>query len=247
MGNFSVTVLLPVINETFSLRQTVDIIAERNPGSIEEFLIICCERTTEESRKTIEDLRQVYGNKIVVLEQRLPFLGGAIRDAFEICRGTHVVVMASDLETDPYLVKQMIEEARNAPEMIITTTRWRGGRFKGYQPVKLVLNYIFQKLFSFLYGVSLTDMTYGYRILPVGLMKAIRWEELRHPFLFETILKPLRLGVKVKEIPTVWSARQEGESQNTFFENFAYFKIGLKVRFAHKSQIVITTKTGPTT
>lgn len=237
MTNFSVSILLPVINETFSLRQTVDITAADNLEFIKEYVIICCERTTEESRKTIEDLRQVYGEKIVVLEQKLPFLGGAIRDAFEICQGTHVVVMASDLETDPSLVKQLIAEARNAPDTIITTTRWKGGRFKGYNPVKLVLNFVFQKLFSFLYGVNLTDMTYGYRILPVQLMNSIHWEELRHPFLFETILKPLRLGVKAKEIPTVWSARQEGESQNTFFENFSYFRIGFKVRFGRKAQI----------
>ncbi|MBN1182410.1 MAG: glycosyltransferase family 2 protein [Bacteroidales bacterium] len=235
--NFSVSILLPVINETFSLKQTINVIEEANNRYIEEFIIVYCKKTTDESWKVINELMDIYDNKIILLEQKLPYLGGAMRDAFEICKGTHVIIMASDLETDPVLVKQFIEEALNAPDMIITATRWKGGQFKGYNPLKLVLNYVFQKLFSLLYGVNLTDMTYGFRILPVKLVNSIRWEELRHPFLFETLLKPLKLGVRVKELPTKWNARLEGNSQNTFFRNFAYFKIGIKVRFMNISQI----------
>jgi hypothetical protein len=81
-------------------------------------------------------------------------------------------------------------------------------------------------------------MTYGFRIFPAALVHSIQWEELRHPFLFETILKPLRLGVRVKEIPGVWAVRKEGESQNTFFRNFEYFPIGLKVRFTDKEKLL---------
>ena len=240
MSQFSVSVLLPVINETFSLKQTVDIIASSSAEFIEEYLIICCKKTTAESRKAIADLQQVYGSKIAVLEQKLPFLGGAVRDAFDICKGTHVIMMASDLETDPSLVKQLIEEEMKSPDMIITATRWKGkgGGFKGYNPVKLVFNFLFQKMFSLLYGVSLSDMTFGYRIFPSRLVKSIRWEEVRHPFLFETVLKPLRLGVKVKEIPSVWEARQEGESANTFFRNFEYFKTGVRIRFYSRNKIL---------
>ena len=81
-------------------------------------------------------------------------------------------------------------------------------------------------------------MTFGYRIFPTKLVRSIRWEEVRHPFLFETVLKPLRLGVKVKEIPSVWKARQEGESANTFFRNFEYFKTGIRIRFYSKNKIL---------
>jgi hypothetical protein len=75
-------------------------------------------------------------------------------------------------------------------------------------------------------------MTYAYRIFPTKLLQAIEWTELRHPLLFETVIKPLRLGVKVMEIPGTWRARTEGESQNTFARNFEYFRIGLRVRMA---------------
>jgi len=236
--DFSVSVILPVINETFSLKQTVEIIVSENPSDICEYLIVFCKKTTEGSLTAIKELQSQYGSKIVLMEQKLPFLGGAVRDALDICKGTHVIMMATDLETDPHLVKEFIALERNNPDTIITATRWKTkGGFSGYDPFKLILNWVFQKFFSALYRTSLSDMTYGFRIFPLELLRSINWEELRHPFLFETVLKPLRLGVKVTEIPTKWEARKEGESQNPFLVNFLYFKTGIKIMFQSKNSI----------
>ncbi|HSE43422.1 MAG TPA: glycosyltransferase family 2 protein [Acidobacteriota bacterium] len=238
-AKISVSIILPVTDETFSLRQTLDIIASTCGDEIKEFIIVIYKKTTEESLKVIQQLQKDYGQKIIVHTQKLPFLGGAVREGFDLSTGTHVIMMASDLETDPNLVPKLIDEEKKDPEMIVTATRWaKGGGFEGYNPLKFFLNYAFQKFFSILYGTSLTDMTYGYRIFPTPLVHSIHWEELRHPFLFETILKPLRLGVRVKEIPGVWAVRKEGESQNTFFRNFEYFPIGLKVRFTEKNKLL---------
>jgi|SRR6185312_8706800 len=236
---FSASIILPVINETFSLTQTVDIIASENPSDICEYIVVVCKKTTEKSRETIKELQLRYGSKIILLEQKLPFLGGAVRDAFDICKGTHVVMMASDLETDPHLVKEFIKLSKENPQIIVTSTRWKTkDGFKGYNPIKLAFNWIFQFFFSILYRTSLSDMTYGYRIFPSETVKAIVWEELRHPFLFETVIKPLRLGIKVVEIPTKWEARKEGESQNTFFRNFEYFRIGIRGLFYSRKRIL---------
>ena len=190
----SVSIVLPAINETVSLQQTVQLILESS---------------------------------------------GALREAFDLATGSHVVMMASDLETDPRDVPVLIAEARRNPGAIITASRWReGGGFQGYSPVKLVANRIFQKFFSLLYATHLSDMTYGYRLLPTWVVQSVRWEELRHSFFFETLVKPLRLGIPVVEIPSHWKARSEGESQNTFFRNFQYFQTGLKARFCSRSSLL---------
>ncbi|HEY4490850.1 MAG TPA: glycosyltransferase, partial [Acidobacteriota bacterium] len=117
--NFSVSVILPVTNETFSLKETVDIISASCGNFVEEYLIVTCNKTTEESRRAIVELESRQDSKIVVHHQTLPFLGGAIREAFDLCRGSHVLMMASDLETDPNLVPIFLEEARQNSEMIV--------------------------------------------------------------------------------------------------------------------------------
>ena len=235
----SLSVILPVINETYLLKQTVDTIMSDCAADIEEILIVVCKKTTPESLKVCEELKQKYGSRIKVFRQTIPFLGGAMRDSFDRAAGSHTLMMASDLETPPDKVKDFIVEAKQHPDWIITGSRWiRGGGFEGYSPLKYFLNYLFQKLFSLLYFTHLTDMTYGYRLFPTALIKSLRWEETRHPFLLETIVKPLRLGIKVKEIPTAWKPRSEGDSQNTFLRNFQYFGIGFRVRFARREELL---------
>ena len=235
----SASVILPVINETHSLRKTIEVIESDCTSDVKEYLIVVCNKTTLESIKIGEQLHDKDSQRFILHYQKLPFLGGAIREAFDLAQGSHVILMASDLETDPDDVKRLIAMAKEKPSAIITASRWlQGGDFMGYNKLKLILNFIFQKFFSLIFATHLSDMTYGYRIFPTPLVKSIIWKELRHPFLFETLLKPLRLGVPVYEIPSRWSARVEGESQHTFMRNFAYFKTGLYVRFCPKDKIL---------
>ena len=230
----SVSIILPVINETTALRQSVEIVLrDVKRELIRELLIVVCKKTTAESLAVIEELKKEQPDLVVVVWQKLPFLGGALRDCFEVARGSHVLIMGSDLETNPNEVHQLIAEEQKNPSGIVTASRWiQGGKFAGYSPVKLVCNWIFQRFFSVLYLTRLSDMTFGFRILPTKLVHAIRWEETRHPFNLECAVKPLRLGVPFKEIPASWEPRPEGESQNPFFRNFEYFRIGFRARFA---------------
>jgi len=239
-NNFKkVSVILPVINETFSLIKTVNIILNLSKKDILEIIIVVDKKTTTKSIEIINTLILQKDKLIILHLQKMPFIGGAMQEAFNLARGSHVIMMASDLETDPNLIPLLIEKSKIFPDNIITVTRWKsGGGFKNYSKIKLFANWIFQKIFSLLYWTNLSDMTYAFRIYPINIVRKINWQELKHPFLFETIIKPLRIGVKVIEIPGIWKARTEGVSQNTFLRNFEYFKIGIKVRFLLKSKIL---------
>jgi hypothetical protein len=228
------TILLPVVDETFSLNQTIETIEKLSASDVAEYLLIVCSKTRPESLKICRTWLEKDPARFRMHTQTLPFLGGALREAFSLAVGSHIVMMSSDLETDPSTVPLLIEGARRKPDAIITATRWKpGGGFKKYQPIKLVANCVFQWILRLLYGVRLSDFTFGFRIFPRSLMQKIVWEELRHPFVLETLLKPLRLGVAVEEVPSPWVARREGVSNNpSFFRNFSYFRIALKVRWA---------------
>jgi glycosyltransferase involved in cell wall biosynthesis len=233
-----VSILLPLIDETSSLRKTVETLLLENRDDISEILVIACEKTTPAALSVCDELQREHPELIQCRFQQRPFLGGALRDAFEWASGSHVLMMASDLETAPETAKELIAAAKQGYD-IVTATRWtKKGAIHGYNPVKYVLNWIFQKFFGLLYGTSLSDLTFGYRIFKTELVKRINWEELRHPFLLETIVKPLRLGVKVAEVPTSWQPRPEGVSHNPFFRNFVYFRIGLKTRFKSKHELL---------
>jgi glycosyltransferase involved in cell wall biosynthesis len=235
MEQFALSVILPVVDETESLRETVRLLLADNSADIAELLLIVCKLTTPESLKVCEEISELKPGLARIYWQKRPYLGGAVRDAFEWAGGTHILLMASDLETDPTTVKFLIAAAKDNYD-IATASRWNGHRaaFQGYDPLKYCLNWIFQLFIKLLYQTSLSDATYGFRIFKAPLVKGIVWEELRHPFLLETILKPLRLGATVVEVPTTWRARSEGASHNTFLQNFVYFRTAIKVRLESK-------------
>jgi glycosyltransferase involved in cell wall biosynthesis len=220
-GAMRVSVLIPVMDETYSLRQTVDIVLAENAESVHEILIVVCGRTSPEALAVCREIEDAHPGLVQVRWQERKFLGGAMQDGFDWATGTHVLMMSSDLETDPAHARDLIQKAAEGYD-VVTATR---------------LNWWFQKFFSLLYGVHLTDMTFGYRIFKADLVKSIAWEELRHPFMLETMVKPLRLGARVVEIPTTWKARVEGESHNSFWRNFVYFRPGLKARFCKRSRL----------
>lgn len=233
------TILLPVINETSLLEKTFDTLAElKHADYIDRYIVLVCKKTTPESMEMIARYEQKLGDRIQVHHQRLPYIGGAMREGFELSTSSHVVMMASDMETDPAALDDMIPLSISNPEAIITATRWMEQQsFVGYSPLKKVLNYIFQFITRVLYRTSLTDLTFAYRVFPMTLVKRIKWEELQHPFFLETILKPLRLHTKVFEVPSRWVSRNEGESQNTFWKNFDYFRVLIKYRFVGTDHI----------
>lgn len=238
-----VSIILPAINETTSFRETVDVILKTcHKNDLCEFLIVLCDKTTPDCVQTANEICNMNsGVATSIYYQQRPFVGAAMQEAFERVKGSHVVMMSTDLETDPHLIKVFIERATRNPDHIITTSRWiKGGGFEGYSKIKLISNFIFQRIIAILFGCKNTDLTYGYRIFPTKLMQSIIWEEAKHPFFLETALKPLRLCVKIDEIPAKWVARVEGESQNSFFKNFEYFRTAYRIKRMKREDILKT-------
>jgi hypothetical protein len=227
------TVILPAVTETDSIDETATILKDLSDADISQVLVVVCDRTTPETMDRCEALRSWFGDRVQIHHQRLPFLGGAMREAFDLATASHVIMMATDLETDPHLVPTMIDIAKRRPGVMVTASRWaQGGGFSGYGTLRVAANWMFQRLTSLLYRTPLTDATFGYRLFPTAVVQSIDWEGSRHEFLLETVLKPLRLGVEVVEIPTFWTPRPDGESQNSLATQARYIRTLVTNRLA---------------
>ena len=234
----NITFILPVLNETYSLQQTVDIIRKLCDKHLQEILIVVADKTTEASMEVVQRIKTQYSGYVRIHKQKLPFLGGALQESIGIATGDYIMLMASDFETDPNLIPDFIKTMREGKWDIIAGSRWiQRGNFQGYSKVKLLLNYFFQNFFRVLYGTKLTDLTYAYRLYRKSALQGIAWEELKHPFLLECLVKPLRCGAKVTEVPCSWKARTEGTSANSFLQTFAYLRTVCKARFLSKKRI----------
>lgn len=234
----SVSVVIPAIDETDSLRESIEIILGTcDLKDLNEIFIVVCERTTSECLRVINSFIE-SGKEVPVrlYYQTGPGLGSALYESMQRVKGSHVVNIAADLDTDPYIIKDMIRIAKKYPDAVILASRWtKGGGFAGYGRVNKILNYLFNKMLQLLFFTKVTDLTYGYRFAPVDKTLSVKWESTGFSIGMETNLRMLRLGYKIIEVPAVWRKREQGDSQNSFFIKLKYIGTVLKIRFSTKT------------
>jgi glycosyltransferase involved in cell wall biosynthesis len=235
--SYCLSVLVPTINESNSLRETVEtLIGDQGLNSdILEIILVTCDETLESTLKTCQELEAAHEARIYRVTQRLPRLGGAFRSGMATARGTHIVTMFADLESDPRLVPTLVSESKAFPGAVISASRWiKGGGFEDYGSFKLVLNYLFQRICGFGCRAKVSDYTYGFRIYPSRVLKTIPWRETDHAFVVESILRPYFHGVPIREVAAVWSPRKEGIRRFRFWQYIRYVPTVCRVIGQHR-------------
>lgn len=221
---YSISIILPILNEIKSLKKTLSIL---NTIKVEkEFLVIFSKKfTTKKVINEINSLKKKYKN-LKCFKQVRPFVGGAIDIGISKSKKKFIAIMASDLETNPYELKNMIKLSYKNSFCIISGDRWiKKKAFNDYGTIKFIANFIFQKILKLFYRYNILDFTFAYRIYPKGALKGYRLKELRHGFALEILLVPMKKGYKVITIPAKWKKRVEGTSSITFNSYISYLKV----------------------
>lgn len=221
---YSISIILPILNEIESLKKTLKIINSINVNK--EYIVIYSKKLTDKSTKEkIFDLKKKYKN-LKYFPQIKPFVGGAIDIGIAKALKNHIAIMASDLETNPYELKKMISLSSKNLNSIISADRWISQKgFSNYGMVKFLANFIFQNLLKVFFKYKILDFTFAYRIYPKKALKGYKIKELRHGFALELLLSPMKRGFKVITIAAKWKKRVEGYSSITIRSYFSYLKV----------------------
>lgn len=236
----NVTIITGAVNETDSLRKTVlTLMKICEHGDLREIVISCSPKITPQCRAVLDELIAIQNDvPIVTFEQKRRGLGTVV-EAIERARGSHCILLDSDLGLDLECVPKMIEEVKKNGDTIISTSRWlKGCEFHGYNKTKRVLNYVAQIFLKVLYQKRITDFTNPFQIVPTELYQSIAWESEGFPIFLEAVLKPVRLGYKFIEIPTNCYSRKQGKSSNSFRQTAEYLPTALHIRFMNKKDIL---------
>ena len=246
-GFSSASVLISTVNENESLKRTVKtILGTCRSQDLAEIFLLVGSRATEDCLAAVKEIQNNTAVPTVVYRQTQPGLGADFSKIFDLMRGSHVVMLSGDGELDPAQVCEFIEEAKKTPAEIVVGSRKLGAHgFQGYAPVKRVLNFAAHLFLKALFHTKRTELTQPFQIGAVDVFRAIRWEETLHPICIELNLKPLRLGLRTREIPTDWKHRVEGSPNRGKLYFFRYLKTAIHIRFMKKSDIIKPGRTIP--
>lgn len=227
-----VSVVTPVLNEDESLRGLHRGLDRLLGDSLFEFIVVYSPRSSAETRETCRELAEL-DPRVRLIEQRdNPGVGRAFREGYAIATGDPILSVDSDGEMEAEAVPKMLAKMIEGNHGLVVGSRWApGGGFVGYSRLKKPLNLMFQKLFGLLFQTKIHDLTYGFKLTRGEVVRSIEWEATLHEIGCETTLKPIRVGVSVAEVPTIWTARVSGRSSNRFSSNFRYVKTALAILF----------------
>lgn len=227
----SLSVVVTVYTETFSIVETVDRVMKDDRGPLVEILLVVAPKASAETFRICRKL--VAENPLVAMhvQNTGPGVGRALKEGMLLAKGDYIAIMSGDLETEPEAVRRMYDKAIETGADVVVGNRWlKGGGFVNYDKFKLVLNWIFQKMFRVIYWTRIGDLTYGFKLFKKDVVHSIDWESPFHEMYIETTVKPLKMGYRLEQVPTIWIGRREGESVNTFWRNFGYVKLALRVQ-----------------
>lgn len=222
--NYSVSIVLPFLNEIRSLEKTIKILEKITDDK--EYIVVYSKQHI--NLKVLNKLKYLK-NKIKYFKfypQIKPYVGGAIDYGISKSSNEYIVIMASDLETDPYELKNMIAISKKNPNHIVSADRWISQRgFNDYGLIKFLANFFFQKLIKIFVDYEILDFTFAYRLYPKKALKNYSIKELRHGFALEILLRPLKNGFKVITYPAKWKKRVEGSSSITIRSYYSYLNV----------------------
>ncbi|MBI2039026.1 MAG: polyprenol monophosphomannose synthase [Candidatus Niyogibacteria bacterium] len=151
-------------------------------------------------------------------------LGTAYAEAFrailagQICDWgvpDHVIQMDADWSHDPTVIPRLLEAVQDA-DVVIGSRYIAGGGIRNWDRARRALSFFANVYARAVLGVPYRDLTAGFKCYRRAALEAIDWGEVSsmgYNFQIETVYKVHRKGLRITEIPIVFTERKHGVSK----------------------------------
>lgn len=218
-GNFGVTVIIPTLNEEKNL---VDVFSELSRMGYHNILVVDANSVD----KTVEVAKELGANVII---QSGRGKGAALRQAFECdgLNGDRIVIMDADGSMSPKEIPRLVEALDDGADVV------KGSRFLplGYSEdlntIRRMGNLFFLLLVNLLWSAKYTDLCYGFGAFRRDAVKKLcrHLKSINFEIEAEICIKAKKLGLKVKEVPSMELRRNHGKSNlNIIRDGFLILK-----------------------
>lgn len=211
-----VAVVLPTYNEAENidrlLRELRSIVPEAR-------LLVVDDGSPDGTGRLAEACAAELGSIDVVHRAVKDGLGNAYRFAFErvIGEGFDVVVtMDSDFSHDPEVIPRMLDAIESGSDVVVGSRYVPGGGTRDWPLHRRLLSRWGNVYTGWILGVGVRDCTSGFRAYRASALAAIHPETTRadgYAFLTELMVRSVRQGARVVEVPIVFVDRRYGTSK----------------------------------
>lgn len=209
-----ITISVPVYNEEKFIEEVIKQIYNLK---FEKEVLVVDDGSTDNSFLILKNLQKRYPLKIIRHKRNMG-KGVAIRTAIKYATGDHLVIQDADFEYEPADLEKVVAVVENKNNV----TQKQNFFVSGYRNLKLKLdfrlpynffNHILTMLINILYGGNVKDSYSGCKLIPTNFLKNVRLESERFEIEAELIIKLLKKGYRVKQVPIRYNPRQVKEGK----------------------------------
>jgi glycosyltransferase involved in cell wall biosynthesis len=229
------SILIPVYNEQETISKIIALVKRVKLGrGFGKEIIVINDASTDQTVKILNKLKgiRIYNHK------RNKGKGAAINLAFKKATGDMVVIQDADLEYDPKYLPKLIEVMKRKKADVVYGSRLKNYplRLTGKKRTPLALHYLGNKFLSLItrliYGVNITDMETGYKMIKKEFLEGINIKSQRFDLEPELTAKLIKSGAKIVETPIRTIPRGYNEGKKiTWKDGIAALWSLIKYRF----------------
>lgn len=202
------SVVVPAKNEA----RNIGWVLERIPRDVDEVVLVDG-RSTD---RTIEVARAIRPDIVVVRDDE-PGKGAALRAGFAAATGDFVVMLDADGSMDPGEIEGFVALLESGHDLVKGSRFAPGGGTADMSILRSAGNRVLLTLANFLFGVSQTDLCYGYAAFRRDRVLALELDAVGFEIETQLFLRATRQGLAVAEFPSFEAPRRSGTSNlNTF-------------------------------
>lgn len=203
-GSLSVSLVIPAKNESANLAWVLSQI----PGFVAEVILIDGHSVDD----TLEVARRMRPD-IIIVHENGSGKGAALRTGFEFATSDVIVMIDADGSMQPAEMIRFLALAGEGFDLVKGSRFMAGGGSSDITPLRRAGNRGLVTLVNVLFGSRFSDLCYGYIAFQRKHLSTLGLDADGFEIEAQLILRAVRCGLIVTEVPSHEAPRQSGESQ----------------------------------
>jgi len=219
-----VSVVIPAKNEA----RNIAWVLQRMPAYVDEVIVVDGLSTDD----TLAIAKMVSPD-IVVIHERRPGKGAAMRAGMDNARGDYIILIDADGSMDPAEISRYVAQLDAGFDMVKGSRNMPGGGSTDITLLRQFGNARLRDLANVLFGTDFTELCYGFVGLRRRAIPSLALDADGFEIETQLVTRAIRAGLSIAEVPSMEAPRRYGESNlHTFRDGWRVLRTILRERAA---------------